>query len=97
MRHMTKWNNLLLLDANCQRLAVSHRKIGCGSTCVEVAPMHPSLEPSLPVLVVPGMKDLRTNEFLYVLICLKTQGHDSRILYPDGAAAAPTNDNSCWG
>ena len=69
MRHMTKWNNFLLLDANCQRLAVSHRKIGCGSTRkitrVEVAPMHPSLEPSLPVLVVAGMKDLRTNEVLY--------------------------------
>ena len=32
----------------------------------------PSLEPSLPVLVVPGMKDLLTNELLHVLISLKT-------------------------
>jgi len=23
--------------------------------------------------------------------------HDSRILYPDGPCAVPTNDNSCWG
>ena len=28
----------------------------------EVTAMHCSLEPSLPVLVVSGMKDLRTNE-----------------------------------
>ena len=32
MYHITKWNSFFLLDTNCQRLAVSHRKIGCGST-----------------------------------------------------------------
>ena len=79
-----KWNNFLLLDANCQRLAVSHRKIGCGSTSkitrVEVAPMHLSLEPSLPVLVVPGMQDVRTNEVLHVLICLKTRARFENLI-----------------
>ena len=77
IRHMTNWNSVFLLDANCQRLGVSHRKIGCGSTRkisrVEVVPMHPFPEPSLLVLVVPGMKDHRTSEVLLVLICPRTR------------------------
>ena len=76
MRHVTLCNSLRLLDTNCQRLNVSHSKIGSGDTSEisrgEVAPMHPSLEPSLPVLVVPGMKDVLTNEVLHVLMRLKT-------------------------
>ena len=34
--------------------------------------MHCSVEPSLPVLVVPGIKDVLTNELQQLLICLKT-------------------------
>ena len=53
MRHITLCNSLLL-GANCRRPSVPHSKIGSGGTCaisrVEVAPMRPSLEPSLPVL-----------------------------------------------
>ena len=66
-----------ITGTKCQLLSVPHSKIGSASTraiCfVEVAPMHCSLQPSLPVLVVPGMKDLRTNGLLYVLISLKTE------------------------
>ena len=32
MTHMTKWNSFFVLDANCQGLAASHRKICCGIT-----------------------------------------------------------------
>ena len=85
MRHMTKWNSFFVLDSNCQGLAVSHRKIGCGSTRkisrVEIAPMYPSLEPSLPVLVVPDMKILRTNELPNVHVCLKTRSWFENLIF----------------
>ena len=77
MRHIALCNSLrLLLVHNRPRLRVSHSRIGSGSTlsisCVDVAPLHHSLEPSLPILVAPGMKEMRTNVFLHVNFCLKT-------------------------
>ena len=102
MRHMTKWNNFLLLEANCQRLAVSHRKIGCGSTrkitrvTVRLRPCTlPSNHPCLSLL------SQAWRIFVPMRFCMFSSvsrlGHNSRILYPDGACAVPTNDNSCWG
>ena len=56
--------------------------------------MHPSPEPSLPVLVVPGMKDLRTNEVLSVLICLKTRARFENFARTDGELAAGAGEDT---
>jgi len=100
MRHMTKWNNFLLPDANCQRLAVAYRKLAVGARArSRVLRLRPCTLASNHACLSVSSKAWRI--LVPIRFCMfwsvSRLGHDSRILYPDGDCAAPTNDNSCWG